>query len=145
MFAWLKRRFTRTPAVKNFSTTLTSAREGTQTQRELVPKVQTLLERIEAQGQVSNEDLNTLCAFYFNTPEIKTGLYNLNKAMTDGMCFTIQHVNTVHGPHGEVQDVLLTLGDVIYENNFRVVVSVKDFHESFLSFHPQPITPRTEP
>lgn len=138
MFQFLKKLFTKNK-VKNYSTTLTPATEGVKTQRELSPEIKSLLSRIDKNDKITNEDLNKLSSFYFNTPTIQPGLYNLNKAMTDGMCFTIYHISTLKDPNGDLKDIHISLKDTVFENDLVITVSVKDFIEVFKKFDMKPI------
>ena len=138
MFQFLKKLLSKNK-VKNYSITLTPATEGVKTQRELSPEIKSLLSRIDKNDKITNEDLNKLSSFYFNTPAIQPGLYNLNKAMTDGMCFSIHHVTTVRDPEGELKDIHISLKDTVFENDLVITVSVKDFIEVFKKFEMKPI------
>ena len=138
MFQFFKNLFTKNK-IKNYSTTLTPATEGVNKKRELSPEIQSLMGRIDKNDKINNEELNKLASFYFNTPKIEAGLYNLNKAMTDGMCFSIHHVTTVRDPEGELKDIHISLKDTIFENDLVITVSVKDFIEVFKKFEMKPI------
>lgn len=138
MFQFFKNPFYK-KKIKNYSTTLTPATQGVNKKRELSPDIRALMERVNNNDKINNEELNKLASFYFNTPKIEAGLYNLNKVMTDGMCFSIHHVTTVRDPQGELKDIHISLKDTVFENDLVITVSVKDFIEVFKKFEMKPI------
>ena len=138
MFQFFKNLFSKNK-IKNYSTTLTPATQGVNKKRELSPEIQALMTRVNNNDKINNEELNKLASFYFNTPKIEAGLYNLNKVMTDGMCFSIYHVTTVRDPQGELKDIHISLKDTVFENDLVITVSVKDFIEVFKKFEMKPI------
>lgn len=140
MLAFIRKWCQRKPPVKNFSTTMTTADQGTDSQKELSPDIASLLKSIKKKENITNEDLNKLSGYFFNQPTIKPGVYNLHKAVIDSMCFEISAVNPVYDTKGDVANIYLELREMTYNNEFAITVSVKDFHEVFnhLTFKPIP-------
>ena len=130
MFGFLKR-FGKKTKITEFSTTLTTAEEGTTSRKDLSPDVASLVKSIKKQESINNEDLNTLAAYYFNSQNIAPGVYNIQQAVAASMCFEISGVNPLYDAKGDVVNIYVTLREITFNNEMVITVSVKDFHETF--------------
>jgi hypothetical protein len=131
MLSFLKKLFSKEKKIERFSSTTTSAMEGHSAKHLFDPMVHHVIEKIKLQQGIDNKELNLLSAFYFNTPTIEPALYSLNKCFTDGMVFDIENVHVEQDQHGDVSNIYLHMSDVIFENDFKVIVTVKSFDEMF--------------
>lgn len=124
--------------VKNFSTTMTTSMEGVSAMKNFSPEITAILKKLRKNEQIDNNDLNKVSSYYFNVREIEPGMYGASKPMFDGMCFDIIGVNTVYNPTGDIDNIYLTLKEVVHNLDLTITVSVKDFHEVFnlLTFKP---------
>lgn len=126
--------------IKKFSTTLTDAKEGSNSKKDLSPEISDLVKRMNKNDNISNTELNKLITYFFNIKEIKPGLYVLNKTFTDGLCFDINKINVVIDENNDVVDILINLSDIVFDNNITITVSVKNFYEVFKEFKFKPLT-----
>lgn len=131
MFAFIRKFLPKKKVVQTFSTTLTTAEEGSKRQQDMFPEMKALLRRMKKSDKVTNEDLNAIGGFYFNQPTIQPGMYNINKAVLEGMCFDINAISPEYNDQGDVTNVFLTMREVTMNNELIMVVSIKDFHEIF--------------
>ena len=136
MFSFFKKLFSKETQVKPHSTTLTCATEGVESQKELSPEVEQTLYRLRTDGVISNEGLNKVASFYFNTPEIPVSFFVQKKEMFDGMCLQIVTITSVDKPSGDLEDLKVTLTDAVYGSDLTLTISVQLFHEFFQSFQP---------
>lgn len=131
MFAFIRKFFPKKKVVQNFSTTLTTAAEGSHSHKEMFPEMKEVLQRLKKKDTVTNEDLNTVAAFYFNRPTVQPGLHNISKSILEGMCFDISAVSPEFNKQGDVTNIFLTMREVTMNNELIMIVSIKDFHEIF--------------
>lgn len=131
MFEFLKKRFTKKEDIKNFSTTLTTAKEGSNSKRDLSPEISTILKNLKDKKTISNNDVSVLAEFYFGVSPIQPGLYRIRKSIIEGMCFDINDVNLKYNEVGDVDKICLSLKEVTLNNNISINVDVKDFNELF--------------
>jgi hypothetical protein len=139
MFNLIKRLFSRKKQIKKFSSTLTSATEGSNSKHELNPEIKEIFDKLKTNKGISNEHLNKVSEFYFQTPEIEPGLYNLSKTLADTMCFDISNVNAVFNKAGDIEDIFINLREVSHNLDMVITVSVKDFHEALTLLKLKPI------
>lgn len=146
MLSKLKSFFSRKKKVKNFSTTMTTAQEGSDSKAKLNPSIHALVSRLGSDSKLSNDDLNKLLAYYFTVPPIKPGVYNLNKDITNGFVFEIINVNTVLNEQQDVDNIYVTLRELTYNMELALSLSVKEFHEVLKPFNPTtPKPPKRKP
>lgn len=117
--------------IKKYSTTLTSSEEGSKSLRELNPEIDSLVRKLKFNEKINNEELNKIIQYYFNTPKIEHGVYTFNKSFTDGMCFCITSINTIYGKNNDIEDIILTMSDIVYNSSITINISVKNFQEIF--------------
>ena len=145
MFTFLKKLFkpktqsVPKPEIKNFSVTTTSAIEGTSSKKELSPEIETIVNKLQANANISNKELNQVSAYYFNTPDIPPGLFNINKELFLGMVLDIKRIDAHYDENGDISKIYIHLSDITLSNEFSMTVSVQDFHELFNSFEPKPL------
>lgn len=122
--------------IKKFSYTNTDASQGSDIKRLLSPEVNAVITKIRNSENISNEELNLLSSFYFNSPKVPAGLFTLNKAMTDGMVFNINKINTVYNQDNDIENIYISMDDVVFGESISMIVSVKEFHEFFVPLQP---------
>lgn len=120
------------PDIKKFSTTTTTATEGSNAKHELDPVIHELVGKLKHGEQISNSQLNQLAAFYFNVGNIPNAYYKFNTAIQEGMTFQIEGVDTITNEVNDVVAINLTMRELVYNVDLTMKISVKDFHE-FLS------------
>ena len=126
----LDRLFGRKQEIKKFSSTTTDATEGSNSKADLNPHIKELLNKIKGGEVIDNEQLNQLSSFYFNTPTIEPLLYRLNPAMVkQGMLFNIEGVSTIMNADGDLDNILITMKEIVFNVEMTMNISVKDFHE----------------
>lgn len=146
MLSKLKSLFSRKKEIQKFSTTMTTAKEGDASKAKLNPSIHAIVARLGTDNKLSNDDLNKLITYYFNTPPIKPGVYNLNKSITDGFVFEIINVNTVLNDNQDVDNIYLTLRELTYNMELALSLSVNEFHEVLKPFNPTtPKPPKRKP
>ncbi len=146
MLSKLKSLFSRKKKIQNFSTTMTTAEEGTVSKAKLNPGIHNIVSRLGTDSKLSNEDLNKLLAYYFTVPPISPGAYNLNKTITDGFVFEIINVNTVLNDNKDVDNIYVTLRELTYNMELALSLSVKEFHEVLKPFNQTtPKPPKRKP
>lgn len=133
MFKFLKQLF-KSDTIKNYSTTLTSANEGTNSKKELNPEIDKLIKKLKIGDKISHQEVNLLLSFYFNKKEIKPGVYVFNKDIVNGMVFEIASVNTVLDDNNDVENIFITLKEIVYNIEFIATISGKEFYEVFRDF-----------
>jgi hypothetical protein len=127
------------PDVKNYSTTMTTAVEGTNSKKELSPEITSVLSRLRKSETISNEELNKVLGFYFNTPPIEPGVYNFNTELSKGMCFDVSGINTIYNRNGDIENIFLNLKEITFNIGMVLTISAKDFHEALNRLNFQPI------
>ena len=138
MFTFIRKLFSRKKQVKKFSTTLTTAIDGSNVKSDLSPEVDVIVKRLRKNETIGNEELNKVLDYYFNIPNIKPGLYNVNKSLVDKMCFDIDRVTTIRNGEGDIINIFLNLKEVTFNNDIAITISAKDFHETFNHLNLQP-------
>lgn len=123
--------------LKRYSTTMTLATEGVNSKKNLSQEIKSLIKRIKSGNKISHEEVNTLLSFYFNKKEINPGIYTFNKNITNGMVFKIDSVNTILNKDNDVENVFITLVDIVYNIEFTITISGKEFYEVFKDFKPK--------
>jgi len=129
MLSILKSLFNRKKKIKKFSTTMTTTESGENSKSKLNPAIYSIVSKLGTSSQLSNEDLNLLLSYYFKTPPIKPGVYNLNKAITDGFVFEIININTILNDNKDVDNIYITLRELTYNMELALSLSVNEFHE----------------
>ncbi len=138
MINFLKRLFSKdqTPNIKKFSSTTTSALEGSNAKKDLDPEISEMVDRINNGKQINHTELNKLAQFYFNVGYIHKTLYKFNPVIQQGMTFEIDSVDTSTNEVNDIVSIHLSLKELVYNVDIVMRISVQDFHE-FL----QPISP----
>jgi len=141
MFKFLKKWFTKEKPIKKFSTTLTTATEGSNNKKDISPEVAAIVKKLKKNSNenISNEELNTIISHFFNLKPVEPGVYNINKLFTEGMCFDISRVHTVYNKEGDIENIFINLREITFSNDIVVTVSIKDFHETFNRLDLQPV------
>lgn len=134
MFTKIKRLFSRKKPIQPYSSTLTTAETGTQSKAELNPGIHALVQRLNKDRSISNEELNKLLTYYFKVPPIVPGVYNFNKAFSDGFVFQIVGVDTCKNRNLDIEDITISLQEITYNMSLTMSVSVKEFHEVMTLF-----------
>ena len=136
MFKFIKKLFYRKKEIKKYSTTLTDAYSGENNKPDLNPEISLLINEIKSKKRrLTNTDLNKIINFCFpNLKNIEPVLYTFNKAYTDNMVFDIVEINFVWDKE-ELSNIVLDIIEVTYEMEFRIFISVKNFHEVFRIFN----------
>ena len=136
MFKFIKKLFYRKKEIKKYSTTLTDAYSGENNKLDLNPEISLLINEIKSnKRQLSNTDLNKIINFYFpNLKNVEPALYIFNKAYTDSMVFDINGINFVWEKE-KLDNIVLDIREVTYEMEFKIFISVKNFHEVFKIFN----------
>lgn len=120
------------PEIKKFSTTGTTATEGSNAKRDLDPAIGQLIDRLRDGEQINNSELNQLAAFYFNVGQIPNAYYKFNSSIQQGMTFEIDAVDTITNEVNDIVAIKLTMRELVYNVDLTMKISVIDFHE-FLS------------
>lgn len=120
---------TDTNNIKKYSTTLTTAKEGSDSKRDLNSEIRDIVDNLKRNGDITNEALNKISSFYFNAPEIPNSFYRLNPSLAKGMAFRISEVKPEIAFGNDIVSLEITLRENVYNADVRITVSVKDFHE----------------
>lgn len=122
--------------IKRFSSTTTSATEGSNAKKDLDPEIKEMVDRLKNGHQINHSELNKLAQFYFNVGYIPRTLYKFNPVIQQGMTFEIDSVDTSTNEVNDIVSIHLSMKELVYNVDIVMRISVEDFHE-FL----QPITP----
>lgn len=120
--------------IKQYSLTTTSVNEGSDCKADLDSEIRRILTKITYNETINNQELNKLNDFYFNKPNIPSGVFTLNKDFVNGMVFEIKRIDTVNTINGDIDNIYITLSDITLNNEMSLTISVKDFHEIFQHF-----------
>lgn len=117
--------------IKNYSSTTTSAEEGHNSKKSFDKEIESIVKKATNREDITNIELNKLSSFYFNTPNISSGVFSLNENMLRGTVFEIKRVDSVLDSNGDIENMCIVLKEITLNNELSVTVSVKDFHEIF--------------
>jgi len=136
MFGFLKKLFRskeKEKTIKHYSTTLTSATEGENTQDKLIPKLNKLIDDIRNSriGKLSLEEVNLIQSYLFNKEPINPGFYKFNKVIDDSVVFEIVNLGIIFDENNDVKDFVIVLKDLTHNFNMTVNISSKEFYEVF--------------
>lgn len=131
MFEYIKNLFKRKQDIKNFSTTLTTANEGSDSKKKLSPEIENIIKNLKDKKTISNNDMGVLAEFYFGVTPIEPGLYRIRNSIIEGMCFDIVDVNLTYNDVGDVDKLRLSLKEVTLNNNIVITIDVENFSELF--------------
>lgn len=128
--SFFKRFFkTKKPVVQEMSFTTDTATEGFNSRLDI-------LNKLKNKPVISNEDLNVLSHLYFDIT-IKNTYYKLRNADSYGLYLEIKRSDLITDHEtNELKDIILTLEDSAFNTSLKMVVSIKEFHELFVSFVP---------
>lgn len=134
MFGFLKKLFSsEEKEIKHYSTTLTSATEGENTQDKLIPKLNNLIDDIR-KGRIdklSLEEVNLIQSYLFNKEPINPGFYKFNKVIDDSVVFEIVNLGIIFDEKNDVKDFVIVLKDLTHNFNMTINISSKEFYEVF--------------
>lgn len=145
MFGFFKKLFKRNKNkdIKRYSSTLAPANEGFNSKRECSQEIDKILTKLESSinstetDNINNIELNKLVSYYFNKPDIPPGFYKLNISMLEGLCFNIEAVGTIlDKDNRDVTNIILTMKEYLYNSEFYINISVKEFHDFFKYIEP---------
>lgn len=136
MFGFLKKLFRskeKEKTIKHYSTTLTSATEGENTQDKLIPKLNKLIDDIRNSriDKLSLEEVNLIQSYLFNKEPINPGFYKFNKVIDDSVVFEIVNLGIIFDENNDVKDFVIVLKDLTHNFNMTVNISSKEFYEVF--------------
>ena len=126
------------PEIKKFSSTTTTATEGSNAKHELDPVISDLIHKLKHGEQINNSQLNQLASFYFNIAPIPNSYYKFNSAIQQGMTFEIEGVDTITNEVNDIVAIKLTMRELVYNVDLTMKISVKDFHEFLTPISAQP-------
>lgn len=115
--------------LKQFSSTLTTTKEGTSAKWKLNPSIANLVHQLKNGKQIDNSQLNQLSSFYFDTPPIVNTYYKFNPAMQPGMVFEITCIDTITNEVNDVVIIKLTMHELIYNIDLTIKIDIREFHE----------------
>lgn len=115
--------------IKQFSSTITPATEGSNAKHNLNPTISSLIHKLKHGEHITNPQLNQLVSFYFNVNYIPNSYYKFNAAIQQGMTFEIEGVDTITNEVDDIVEIKLTMREVVYNVDLTMKISVKDFHE----------------
>lgn len=118
--------------MKQFSSTITTATEGSNAKHDLDPAISDLINKLKDGEQISNSQLNKLASFYFNIPPIPNSYYKFNSSIQQGMTFEIEGVDTITNEVDDIIAIKLILRELVYNIDLTMKINVKDFHEFLL-------------
>ncbi len=94
---------------------------------------------------MSLTDINKLIGFYFNEKPIERGLFVPNAYMFNGMTLLVTKVTSKCDKRGDLESMLITMSDQVYNSSLTITVEVRDFHEFFKFFDISKLTNPPKP
>ena len=132
----IKSWFYKNETIKNFSTTLTDASEGTNSLGKLNPALTEKISKELKAGAVSIGTTMEAMEFFLNTKRIDfSRWYKLNPEMVNLAIFRTEHLHYNRDTDGTVTDIYVTLSEESLGHNLKIRLSVKDFREIFKPVH----------